>query len=50
MTDDDDYSVECNCAWRIARQILTGKDWQLWNLQERYAAIFQPILRAKSPY
>src|SRR6476659_319544 len=28
MTDDDDYSMECNCGAANCRRILTGKDWQ----------------------
>src|SRR5689334_4731591 len=28
MTDDDDYSIECNCGAAACRKILTGKDWQ----------------------
>ena len=47
MTDDDDYSVECNCGVANCRQILTGKDWQLWNLQERYAGYFSAYLARK---
>ena len=26
-TDDDDYSVECNCGASNCRKTLTGKDW-----------------------
>src|SRR6201982_4162685 len=28
MTDDDDYSIECNCGAPDCRKTLTGKDWQ----------------------
>src|SRR6266542_4993089 len=28
MTDDDDYSVKCNCGVPDCRKTLTGKDWQ----------------------
>src|SRR5205823_11022860 len=33
MTDDDDYSLECNCGAANCRQILAGKDWQRPDLQ-----------------
>src|SRR6185312_3750706 len=33
MTDDDDYSVACNCRTPGCRGTLTGKDWQRPDLQ-----------------
>jgi SET domain-containing protein len=47
MTDDDDYSVECNCGEANCRQILTGKDWQRPDLQKRYAGYFSAYLARK---
>jgi len=47
MTDDDDYSVECNCGALNCRQILTGKDWQRPDLQKRYAGYFSAYLALK---
>ena len=47
MTDDDDYSVECNCGASNCRQILTGKDWQRPDLQRRYAGYFSAYLACK---
>jgi len=47
MTDDDDYSVECNCSASNCRQILTGKDWQRPDLQRRYAGYFSAYLACK---
>ena len=47
MTDDDDYSVECKCGAPNCRKILTGKDWQRPELQERYA-LFLSLSRAKN--
>jgi hypothetical protein len=47
MTDDDDYSVECNCGAPNCRTILTGKDWQRPGLQERYAGYFSAYLARK---
>src|SRR5207244_3924042 len=39
-TDDDDYSVKCNCGTANCRRTLTGKDWQRPDLQARYAGYF----------
>jgi uncharacterized protein len=47
MTDDDDYSLECNCGAPDCRQILTGKDWQRPDLQKRYAGYFSAYLARK---
>jgi len=47
MTDDDDYSVECNCGAPNCRKILTGKDWQRPDLQKRYAGYFSAYLARK---
>jgi SET domain-containing protein len=47
MTDDDDYSVECNCGVPNCRKILTGKDWQRPELQARYAGYFSEYLAKK---
>jgi SET domain-containing protein len=47
MTDDDDYSVECNCGALNCRQILTGKDWQRPDLQKRYTGYFSAYLAPK---
>jgi hypothetical protein len=47
MTDDDDYSVECNCGAPVCRKTLTGKDWQRVDLQKRYAGYFSAYLTRK---
>ena len=47
MTDDDDYSIECNCGSPDCRKILTGKDWQRPDLQKRYAGYFSSYLAHK---
>ena len=46
-TDDDDYSVECKCGAANCRKILTGKDWQRSELQQRYAGYFSAYLVRK---
>ncbi|MCU1264656.1 MAG: hypothetical protein JWM21_974 [Acidobacteria bacterium] len=35
-TDDDDYEMECKCGAAACRKIVTGKDWQRPELQEKY--------------
>ena len=47
MTDDDDYSVECNCSVSDCRKTLTGRDWQRPDLQKRYAGYFSAYLADK---
>ena len=47
MTDDDDYSIECNCGAANCRKILTGKDWRRPDLQKRYAGHFSAYLARK---
>ena len=47
MSDDDDYSIECNCGAPRCRKILTGKDWQRPDLQKRYAGYFSAYLARK---
>jgi uncharacterized protein len=46
-TDDDDYSVECKCGAPNCRKMLTGKDWQRSELQQRYAGYFSAYLAVK---
>jgi uncharacterized protein len=47
MTDDDDYSVECNCGAPDCRKTLTGKDWHRQDLQKRYSGYFSAYLTRK---
>lgn len=47
MTDDDDYSVKCNCCAPDCRRILAGKDWQRADLQKRYIGYFSSYLARK---
>jgi uncharacterized protein len=35
-TDDEDYRMECRCGAATCRKIVTGKDWQKPELQEKY--------------
>ena len=47
MTDDDDYSIGCNCGVPDCRKTLSGKDWQRPDLQERYASYSSAYLARK---
>ena len=47
MTDNDDYSVKCNCRSANCRGTLTGKDWQRQELRARYGGYFSTYLAKK---
>ena len=47
MTDDDDYSLKCNCGAPDCRKNLTGKDWERPDLQKRYVGYFSAYLARK---
>ncbi|HEY4757003.1 MAG TPA: SET domain-containing protein-lysine N-methyltransferase [Chthoniobacterales bacterium] len=47
MTDDANYSIQCNCGACDCRKMLTGKDWQRPDLQKRYADYFSAYLARK---
>jgi uncharacterized protein len=46
-TDDDDYEMKCGCSSSICRKIITGKDWQKPELQQRYRGYFSSYLQQK---
>ncbi|MCI0415514.1 SET domain-containing protein-lysine N-methyltransferase [bacterium] len=46
-TDDDDYEMECNCGASGCRKIITGKDWQRKDLQEKYRGYMSWYLERK---
>lgn len=46
-TDDDNYRVDCNCGAPNCRQVLTGKDWQRKELQEKYTGYISSYLAEK---
>jgi hypothetical protein len=48
-TDDDVYEMKCRCGARNCREIITGKDWQIKELQEKYAGYFSWYLGQKIP-
>lgn len=46
-TDDDEYEMECRCGTLNCRKIITGKDWQKPELQERYRGYISQYLESK---
>jgi SET domain-containing protein len=46
-TDDDDYTLECRCAAVGCRGVITGKDWQRKDLQQKYSGLFSWYLQQK---
>ena len=46
-TDDDEYTMECRCGVRTCRRIVTGKDWQRSDLQQKYRGLFSWYLQRK---
>lgn len=46
-SDDPTWEMICHCTARLCRKLITGTDWRLSELQERYNHHFSPYLRAK---
>ena len=44
FTVSPDWSMECNCGSMLCRRVVTGNDWKLRELQERYKGHFAPIV------
>lgn len=47
MTDDDDSEQECNCGSANCRKVITGRDWQQADLQEKYSGYMSGYLSEK---
>lgn len=49
MWVDEDYtfSWECNCGSSHCRGRITGRDWQIKELQERYKGHFSPLINKR---
>ena len=47
MTDDDDFEMECRCGAASCRRVITGQDWQLKDLQEKYRGYMSAYLAEK---
>jgi SET domain-containing protein len=47
MERSDDYRLDCRCGSPLCRRQVTGNDWQLPELQQRYGDYFSIYLRQK---
>jgi len=45
--DNEDYSFECNCGAPNCRNVITGKDWKIKEIQEKYFDYFAKYLQEK---
>lgn len=45
--DNEDYSFECNCGSPLCRHIITGFDWKIKSLQEKFYPYFAQYLKDK---
>ncbi|WP_417268207.1 SET domain-containing protein [Celeribacter baekdonensis] len=45
--DDDDWQMDCACASLDCRGVVSGKDWQIPEVQRRYAGRFADYLERK---
>lgn len=46
-TDDDTYTLACNCGAHTCRKTITGKDWQREDLQQKYKGYISSYLEEK---
>lgn len=46
-TDDEDYEMVCSCGAVTCRKIITGRDWQRKELQEKYRGYMSWYLEEK---
>jgi hypothetical protein len=42
-----EWRMECHCGSSLCRGVVTGNDWRLAELQERYAGHFSPFINAR---
>ncbi len=45
--DNEDYEFECSCGSVNCRHIVTGRDWKIKELQEKYKDYFAAYLKEK---
>ncbi|MES0881712.1 SET domain-containing protein [Roseibium sp. SCP14] len=45
--DNDDWRMECACGSSRCRETVSGKDWQIADLQKRYDGWFSSYLQTK---
>lgn len=47
LAADPCWHMTCRCGSTACRQVVTGKDWQLPELQERYGSHFAPFINER---
>ena len=47
MCEDEEYNLNCLCGSKSCRKLITGKDWMIKSLQERYDGYFSAFLQRK---
>lgn len=47
LLDNEDYSFECKCGSENCRSIVTGYDWKLQEIQNKYYDYFAAYLKEK---
>jgi uncharacterized protein len=47
MSESSDYSMECKCGRPGCRKVITGNDWQIPELQEKYRGYFSDYLQKR---
>lgn len=47
FVDDEDYKIECSCGTENCRKTITGFDWKIKELQEKYHDYFASYLKEK---
>lgn len=46
-TSEPEFTMECLCGARGCRGYVTGEDWKMPELREKYRGYFQPYLERK---
>lgn len=41
------FMIKCNCGSRACRGVITGNDWKIKKLQQRYGSYFSPYLKKR---
>lgn len=45
--DNEDYNFECNCGASNCRRVITGRDWKIKEIQDKYFDYFATYLKEK---
>jgi len=45
--DNEDYKIDCNCGSKNCRKIVTGFDWKIKSIQDKYYDYFAQYLKDK---